>query len=186
MVLIALLILRVTKTSSPKLKLFPTKEIRKLFLMVAGALVAFTIVWDVILGSDSVNKIATIIQSGWTYGASYVLFEIVFVGWTEEYLYRGTLQRIFNKALGKKDMRGITYGAITAAILFGGLHLLNVTYQPLNMTLRQSAFAFVAGLVLGIYYDRTEDFAGVAWLHNIINAVSAVILPLILFTISIP
>jgi membrane protease YdiL (CAAX protease family) len=66
-------------------------------------------------------------------------------------------------------------GVLLAAILFSISHLGNVIYQSLSVTAIQAVGAFIIGLLLGRYYDRTDDLAGAAWLHNIIDGLMFVV-----------
>ncbi|MHB1684936.1 MAG: CPBP family glutamic-type intramembrane protease [Bacilli bacterium] len=68
------------------------------------------------------------------------------------------------------------------SFLFGFAHLFNLAYQPWIPTLIQCVVASLLGLLFGQYYDKTHDFAGTAWLHNLYDGI-AVLTPWILFLI---
>jgi membrane protease YdiL (CAAX protease family) len=80
-----------------------------------------------------------------------------------------------NEAIPNQAIFGTRVGVLLAAILFSIGHLGNVIYQSLGVTIIQAAGAFFIGYWLGRYYDRTEDLAGAAWLHNVIDGLMFVV-----------
>ena len=108
-----------------------------------------------------------------------LIFEGVVVGPTEELLFRGLIQTAMNHRITAPPAMGsLRWGTMGAALAFGLMHVLNLWYQPLSLTLEQAGFAFVIGLVLGHYYDRTQNLWGAAILHNLIDLLSVAV-PLI-------
>ncbi len=111
---------------------------------------------------------------------AWLIFEGVVVGPVEELLFRGLIQTSLNRVMGGAGLFGrIRWGTIVAALTFGFAHLVNVSHQSLGATLQQVAFAALIGLVLGYYYDRTQNLWGAAILHNIID-VTNVVVPLLM------
>ena len=103
-----------------------------------------------------------------------VLFNGVIVGVSEEFLFRGQVQTGLNNSveqmvkLGKGSIR---LGTILAAVVFAAIHLVgNVSAIP---------FAFVFGIVVGYYYDKTNNIWGAVIIHNIVDLLSFLI-PIIL------
>ena len=109
-----------------------------------------------------------------------LIFQGVVVGPTEEVLFRGLIQTTLNRVIGGAIPFGrLRWGTIVAALTFGLAHLASLPHQSLGDTLAQVAFAAVVGLVLGHYYDRTQNLWGAAILHNIIDLTS-VLVPLLI------
>jgi hypothetical protein len=98
-----------------------------------------------------------------------LLFNGVLVGVSEEFVFRGQVQTGLNNSvigtvrLGKGSVR---LGTILTAVVFAALHLQNVISIP---------FAFVFGLVVGYYYDKTNSIWGAVVIHNIVDLLSFVI-----------
>jgi membrane protease YdiL (CAAX protease family) len=107
--------------------------------------------------------------SGWL---ATLVFQGVWVGLSEEFLFRGYLQTslalVFPHPL-HRGKRLIGAHVIVASLLFGALHLVNLTYQPLEFTLIQAGEAAIFGLIIGSYYDRNRNLWGAAIAHNLAN-----------------
>ena len=108
---------------------------------------------------------------------STVIWQFVFSGFGEEFIYRGYFQSRLNQAFGR-PMRlfGIQFGAglIVASLLFGLLHVLN-SYDP---TLGASSMAwgelwgnFLAGLFLGVIREKSSTILAPAIAHGLPDAV---------------
>jgi membrane protease YdiL (CAAX protease family) len=101
-----------------------------------------------------------------------LVFQGVWVGLTEEFLFRGYLQTslalVFPHPLHLGKRR---FGAqvVVSSILFGALHLVNLTYQPLGFTLIQAGEATIFGFIIGTYYDRNRNLWGAVIAHNLAN-----------------
>lgn len=101
---------------------------------------------------------------------STLLFQCVFVGLSEEMMVRPALQLPMRLNASKHFKIGrmtVSYSIIITALLFGGMHIINLTYQPFMTTLLQSIYAFLLGTLFGYYYERTRNYLGVAILHSI-------------------
>ncbi len=109
--------------------------------------------------------------SGWL---ATLAFQGIWVGVTEEFLFRGYLQTslasVFPLPLhfGKQRIGGHV-NVMVASLLFGALHLVNLTYQPLAFTLIQAGEAMIFGFIIGSYYDRHPNLWGAAIAHNLAN-----------------
>jgi hypothetical protein len=102
-----------------------------------------------------------------------LLFNGVIVGVSEEFLFRGQVQTGLNNTvketvkLGKGNVR---LGTILTAVVFAALHL----QEPYSIP-----FAFVFGIVVGYYYDKTDSIWGAVVIHNIVDFLSFVV-PIVL------
>ena len=105
------------------------------------------------------------------------LFQALFVGWSEEFLFRGALQNILNNRFsnGRRIIR-MRQGTFIASVIFGIVHLGNA-FLGLSITsaVEDSAFALVFAFVVGWYYDKTQDLAGAAWIHNATDGFSTLV-----------
>ncbi|WP_067933549.1 CPBP family intramembrane glutamic endopeptidase [Alicyclobacillus kakegawensis] len=146
-----------------------------------GTLFVRTISYFVVMGilfglfGPKINVHAALSTGEWISALLWLVFEFGIVGWTEELLYRGALQRLFNLGFSNRTVLGTRAGVVCAAILFSIDHLGNVTYQSPGVTATQAIGALIIGLLLGRYYDRTDDLAGVAWMHNILDGLMVVV-----------
>jgi membrane protease YdiL (CAAX protease family) len=101
------------------------------------------------------------------------LFSGVLVGISEEFVFRGQIQTGLNNSVErtvKLGKRSVRLGTILAALVFAALHLQYVYNVP---------FAFVFGIVVGYYYDKTGSIWGAVIIHNIVDFLSFVI-PIVL------
>jgi membrane protease YdiL (CAAX protease family) len=102
-----------------------------------------------------------------------LLFNGVIVGVSEEFVFRGQVQTGLNNSvketvkLGKGNVR---LGTILTATVFAALHLQSVYSIP---------FAFVFGMVVGHYYDKTNSIWGAVIIHNVVDLLSFVV-PIVL------
>lgn len=141
-------------------------------------------VWAIVGGIALVVNIVTPSSVGHTSLPSLialVVFSIIFVGPSQEFLFHGLIQTALNDAIGRARpaRRRIRYGTVLTALLFGLSHLINLSQQPLSATLLQVAFASAIGLVLGQVHDLTKNIWGAAILHDMSDGL-AVIVPLFL------
>lgn len=170
-------LLRLSRTDNPHVKALPARSSLRLFLLLSGVFIAIE------LSSSFPGQSGTSITEA--FGGPYLLtaalaFEGIVVGWTEEYLFRGCLQRMLNRRFKSMVASRIRSGTLIAAILFGLFHFVNIILgQSFNASIPHVIFATFFGMVVGWYYDRTSDFAGVAWIHNITD-LAGTVLPLLL------
>jgi membrane protease YdiL (CAAX protease family) len=147
---------------------FPQARRLKSFALLAIVFVAVQV-----LNGPQGGTFGSLLSHGFGFVVGELVFQGAFVGWTEEYLFRGSIQRVLNSRRGPRESgRRLKTGTLVASLLFGLGHFANLGLgQSLQDTLVQVLSAFVVGLILGIYYDVKDDLAGVAWLHNIADFV---------------
>jgi membrane protease YdiL (CAAX protease family) len=90
---------------------------------------------------------------------------IGFVGFVEELLFRGILQKVLQAQLGTLP------GLLLASGIFGLMH--SVYGLPMEML-----FAGVIGLVFGIVYDLTDSLVLVSVMHGMVNVFLFGVIPL--------
>jgi membrane protease YdiL (CAAX protease family) len=98
-----------------------------------------------------------------------LLFNGVLVGVSEEFVFRGQVQTgLNNSVIGtvKLGRGSVRLGTILTAVVFAALHLQNVYGIP---------FAFVFGVVVGHYYDKTNSIWGAVVIHNVVDLLSFVV-----------
>ncbi len=158
-------ILRLSRVPGPVMRPFPQARRLKSFALLAVVFVAV----QALSGPQG----GSLLSYGFGFVAAQLVFQGVFVGWTEEYLFRGSIQRVLNSRRGTHESgRRLKTGTLLASLLFGLAHFANLGLgQSLQDTLVQAPVAFVVGLIFGIYYDAKDDLAAVAWLHNIVDLV---------------
>jgi len=102
-----------------------------------------------------------------------LLFVIVLVGISEEFVFRGLVQTGLNNSLKKTLKLGkgsIRLGTILAALAFAALHFSDVS---------SILFAFVFGILVGHFYDKTNSIWGAVIIHNMVDLL-ALIIPILL------
>ncbi len=93
-----------------------------------------------------------------------LVYMVGFVGFGEELLFRGLLQRDLTKALGWK------WGVILASLMFAVMHL---TWRSVP----ELGFVFFAGLVFGYLYYKTKSLVIPIVTHGIGNVMLVSIMP---------
>jgi membrane protease YdiL (CAAX protease family) len=134
--------------------------------------------WTIVLVIAVTIEVLTfqrISLAGFTYLSIVMnlLFSGVIVGISEEFVFRGQIQTGLNNSVKKTvklGKRSIRLGTILAALVFAALHVADIYSVP---------FAFVFGIVVGYYYDKTNSIWGAVIIHNIIDFLSLVI-PIVL------
>lgn len=171
----ALALLALVRLRPPRLHILPRCSV------VFAVLAALSISLGALIGwlAAGVNARSGWLSHGWLSAALWIVFQGVVVGWSEEYLFRGTLQRLFTLAFARRGVLGMRYGTLLAALLFGGSHLFNMVYQPWSVSIAQAVLDLIIGLILGVYYERSDDLASAAWLHNLLD-LSALLAPVLL------
>jgi membrane protease YdiL (CAAX protease family) len=122
-------------------------------------------------------------------GPPTLIAQLVFlafvVGPTEELLFRGLIQTSLNGSIPARVWLGswpIGLGTVSAAVLFGLFHLVNVVYQPLMATMQQVLTATIIGLVFGVLYDRTKNLVGASLAHSLADF-SGTAIPLLAYVV---
>lgn len=97
--------------------------------------------------------------------AQLAVVMIVFVGFVEEFLFRGILQKVLERQLG------IILGLLLASAVYGTMYSV---YADTTMILYGAGI----GLALGILYDLTESLVLVSVLHGVGNVYLYGVIPL--------
>jgi membrane protease YdiL (CAAX protease family) len=101
--------------------------------------------------------------------AGWTLFEGVYVGPTEEILFRSLLIGLLSRAglpgfrLARVRLSGAT---VIAALLFGAAHYAGVTTAPWWQSAFQIGYAIVLGLIYGYWFERSRSLLAPAVAHN--------------------
>lgn len=95
-----------------------------------------------------------------------LLYMAAFVGLGEELLFRGLIQRDMMNLFGWK------WGLFGASIMFGVMHL---TWRSIP----EVGFTFVAGLIFGYLYYRTNSLTASIVAHGVANTILVAVLPYI-------
>jgi hypothetical protein len=98
-----------------------------------------------------------------------LLFVSVLVGISEEFVFRGQVQTGLNNSLKKTLKLGkgsIRLGTILAALAFAALHFPDISSIP---------FALVFGILVGHFYDKTNNIWGAVIIHNTVDLISTII-----------
>lgn len=133
---------------------------------LAIPLIAFPLLGDALFGDLAVKPSVARFGLG-----NALVFQIIFVGFFEELLFRGFFQGEFNRVFGRPFTFGSTrfgLGLYVTALLFGIVHLLN-PFNPLSggysldwvMFGSSAAFALIAGLIR----ERTGGLIAVSLFH---------------------
>jgi len=111
-------------------------------------------------------------------GISAFVFFLFFVGPAEEILFRGYIQSRLNQAFGKPfRFFGVNWGwgVIGTSVLFGLMHVLNLTSLYRGQWDPQFAWGlwtFFGGLMFGFLRERTGSVLAPAILHGFPQAVA--------------
>jgi len=93
-----------------------------------------------------------------------VLILCVFVGIAEEFLCRGWLQNEFMERFSD-DKKSVIKSIVLASLVFGVMHIINVSSQTLFETILQIINATAIGMLLGSIYYKTKNIWSVIFLH---------------------
>ena len=95
-----------------------------------------------------------------------ILLYCIFIGITEEFLFRGWIQNEFIERFGDTKAN-VLRSILLASIIFGFVHILNVfvTNQNLFETILQCLNAIACGFLLGCVYYKTKNIWSVIFLH---------------------
>ncbi|NOH02489.1 MAG: CPBP family intramembrane metalloprotease [Chloroflexi bacterium] len=118
----------------------------------------------------AMNKLSAIV-------VSTVVWQFVFSGFGEEFVWRGYVQSRLNQAFGRPmRMFGIQFGAglIVASLLFGLLHAFN-TYDPVigfaSLSWGWALSSSAAGLFFGLIREKTGTLVAPSIAHGLPDAV---------------
>lgn len=118
-------------------------------------------------------------QSGKASIMMQILFQGLVVGFSEEMFMRPCLhQALISKQLGGFHLFKRVYlskALLITACLFGLLHMGNILSQPFGYTMLQVIYAFIIGVIFGVYYERTRNYVGTSILHNLLDFVGVAV-----------
>lgn len=108
-----------------------------------------------------------------------ILFQGLVVGFSEEMFMRPVLhQTLLSKNMGGFRLFNkftLSTPLLITALLFALLHVGNIGHQPIGYTMMQIVYAFVIGVIFGVYYEKTRNYVGTAILHNLVDCVGVAI-----------
>jgi len=123
-----------------------------------------------ILLALTMNKLSVVI-------VSTVVWQFVFSGFGEEFVWRGYVQSRLNQAFGRPmRMFGVQFGwgLIITSLLFGLLHAFN-TYDPAigiaSLSWGSALSSAVAGLMFGVIREKTGTLLASSIAHGLPDAV---------------
>jgi membrane protease YdiL (CAAX protease family) len=163
-ILAGILMVKVSGLSLPKFKFLPRTGERTNTWVFGAIALAFSLI---AVSTNLVPPVTKEIMSPLSWGLEF-LFQALFVGWSEELLFRGALQNILNHrfSTGRKIIR-IREGTFIASVIFATVHLGNAFLgQSVTSAVGNAIFALAFSFAVGWYYDKTKDLAGAAWIHN--------------------
>lgn len=160
--------------------LAPADPAGRPFRWRAGSPVLFAVLASTFAGLNLLDELTSSpgTPPAWLHGgtAAIVLalvFQGLVVGFAEEMMIRVGLHLPLKRRWA--GTRRAPWALIVAAIGFGLLHLPNLLLgQSVSATLGQVGVAVVLALLIGLFYQRTENFVGAALLHNLFNLAGAV------------
>jgi membrane protease YdiL (CAAX protease family) len=143
----------------------------RLFLVMAAWMLALKFVPSV--AEALLTPAPTWLQGGAGPVAVMLLFQGLWVGLSEELLVRPAFHLPLSLRLSGKVRIWrweLSHALLWTALAFGLFHMPNALLgQSLPATAAQALFAAVVGLFLGYYYERTDNYLGVAMLHNVLD-----------------
>lgn len=89
----------------------------------------------------------------------------IFVGIAEEFLCRGWLQNEFIERFSH-NKKEIIVSIILSSLIFGCMHLVNISFQTTFETIIQIINATALGFLLGTIYYKTKNIWSVIFLHS--------------------
>lgn len=115
---------------------------------------------------------------------SVFVFYLFFVGFGEEFLFRGYIQSRLNTAFGKNFIFmgvHVGWGLIITSLLFGLMHVLNIgswAADGWELAWWWGFWTFFSGLVLGFVREKTGSIYASAILHGLPQAIALAFLSL--------
>lgn len=106
-----------------------------------------------------------------------LLFQGFFVAVSEEFAFRGLIQTGLAETIPGRlrlGSRSIGMATILAAVLFGLFHAPALTRQSLVVTEAEVLIGFVAGIVSGYVYEKTDNLWGAVIFHGAYNLLFAI------------
>jgi membrane protease YdiL (CAAX protease family) len=99
-----------------------------------------------------------------------LFFEKMFVGFSEEFVFRGLICAILVKEFIHKK-NGILLSILIPALLFGVLHILNFKIENIASEISQLLYAIYFGVFFGAVLLRTNRLIPIAIIHGLIDFV---------------
>ncbi|MCF6161037.1 MAG: CPBP family intramembrane metalloprotease [Furfurilactobacillus sp.] len=96
---------------------------------------------------------------------------LLFVGVTEEYIFRGLLLPLASKLTSGRNQ--LWTGVLVSSLLFGLAHSVNALHQPMMATIVQILSAVSVGILLSATYLRTGSLLFPILLHGINDFIPA-------------
>ncbi len=153
--LIALIVMLTFKNSY----VFTSKQTKLSKCLIYGAPV---------LALSIVNLINSVLQLKSFEAGTFmnVLLYCIFIGITEEFLFRGWIQNEFIERFGDTKAN-VLRSILLSSVIFGIVHITNVfvTNQNLFETILQCLNAIACGFLLGCIYYKTKNIWSVIFLH---------------------
>lgn len=102
--------------------------------------------------------------------------QMILVGYTEELLFRGLLQRAFHRQFGEKTRKAVLLAIVLAGVVFGLAHLGNVTAGIAPLVIVQQAVVniFAGMYYCAIYFRTGKTLWYVALLHALYDLIGVV------------
>lgn len=98
---------------------------------------------------------------------------MISVGFVEEFIFRGILQSVFLKEYSHRK-NGILISIFLPAVLFGGIHLLNLNMSNIAASISQAVYAFFIGATFGAILLKTNKLFPLAIIHGLIDIVFSI------------
>jgi membrane protease YdiL (CAAX protease family) len=140
------------------------------FVVIAVVLVTLNLADELLTASAAAPEW---VRGGVVSIALTLVFQGVVVGPAEEMLIRVGVHLPLKRRWA--DRGPVPWALIVAALAFGIMHLPNILLgQPLGPAIAQAGVATVLGLVIGYYFQKTENYLGSALLHGAFNTAGAI------------
>ena len=107
----------------------------------------------------------------------FFLIQMILVGFCEEVLFRGLLQRALHNLFGEDSWILVIFAVLITGVCFGGVHLVNA-FNP-KITLRTAALQALSVLGTGtyfcaIYYRSGKNIWYLIFLHGLWDVIASV------------
>lgn len=94
---------------------------------------------------------------------------VLLVGAAEELIFRGIVENALLERYGN-SYKGIVFAVVLSGIIFGLIHLFNITAGlPVLSVAVQAATAAASGILLSAVYARTRNIFALIFLHGLID-----------------
>ncbi len=114
-----------------------------------------------------------IVEFAWREVWLMALIFLLCIGFVEEFMFRGVLQRTAVEAFGG-------WGIVYVSLLFAFIHLIHYSQVGLTRILIDITLVFIIALFFGWVVKKTGSLFGVVLAHGITNTMLYVVLPLLI------